>query len=421
MTMVELMVSLAIVMLVIGTAATAYLKLLKTYRSQGRLAESYMANLTGLELLRYDIEMAGFGLPANLGAGVNYSEAVEINPAPPFASPNDPTTLNDAPSGVPRAFVHLDNKGANNSDVLAIKSNAANIFDNPAAKKWSMITNASGAGPPLVVKWNDATMDFAAGDYFVALDNTGTLLTGPVSQWNNAFFTNASGPNGIPGCSANTPSASQIFYIYGIDNNVNNTTGTHRMPFNRVDYYLDTNGNAPSSCASGTYTLYRSAIDQATGKQLNKTPLIDCVMDFQVAFGIDPSGNGSQVVQWQENLLQNAIPGGAQNAPMTTAQIQQYLREVRVFVLYSEGLADAGSSPPGILNLGDQQIAAGLDSAHYTSTGTNFQQWSSSALTGSPQLSSFSPAGADLQYRWKIVEMAVKPNNLLNLAAGTSR
>jgi len=52
MTMVELMVSLAIVMLVIGTATTAYLKLLRTYKTQGRLAEGYMANLTGLELLK---------------------------------------------------------------------------------------------------------------------------------------------------------------------------------------------------------------------------------------------------------------------------------------------------------------------------------------------------------------------------------
>ena len=69
MTMVELLVSLAVVMLIIGAATTAYLKLLRTYRTQGRLAESYMANLTGLEMLRYDIEMAGFGLPASLAAG----------------------------------------------------------------------------------------------------------------------------------------------------------------------------------------------------------------------------------------------------------------------------------------------------------------------------------------------------------------
>ena len=78
MTMVELMVSLAVVLLIIGAATTAYLKLLRTYRTQGRLAESYMANLTGLEMLRYDIETAGFGLPATQlehCRGATYTEA----------------------------------------------------------------------------------------------------------------------------------------------------------------------------------------------------------------------------------------------------------------------------------------------------------------------------------------------------------
>ena len=94
-TMVELLVSLAVVMLILGAATTAYLKLLRTYKTQGRLAEGYMANLTGLELLRYDIEMAGFGLPAGLAAGVTYSEAAAVA-SPPFAY--NPATLNDSPN-----------------------------------------------------------------------------------------------------------------------------------------------------------------------------------------------------------------------------------------------------------------------------------------------------------------------------------
>ena len=94
MTMVELLVSMAIVLVIIGTATSAYLKLLRTYKTQGRLAESYMANLTGLEMLRYNIETAGFGLPINMN-GINYSEAADT------FLPYDPSTLNDSPSGVP--------------------------------------------------------------------------------------------------------------------------------------------------------------------------------------------------------------------------------------------------------------------------------------------------------------------------------
>jgi type II secretory pathway pseudopilin PulG len=409
MTMVELLVGLAIVMFIIGAAATAYLKLLRTYRTQGRLAEGYMANLTGLELLRYDIEMAGFGLPAALAPGATYNEAAQANsPAPPY----DPTLLNDSgtvPNG-PRALAHLNNAGANGSDVLSIKSSAANPFNNPAGKKWSMILTTP---TPKVKLWGvtalDPVMDFTTGDNFIILDNTGTLQPGE-GQWSCYQF-NSSAPNSGYYASATSipyPNPQHIYYMFGLDS----SAGGHRMPFNRVDYYLDKiAGSFPSTCAQSTFTLYRSLVDQATG-QLDKTPLIDCVRDFQVAFGLDTSG-GTLPIQWQDNL-----------AGLSAAQIQQQLREVRVFVLYQEGLGDTSTTPAfrfsGILNLGDQDIAHGLDNT-YSVPPNNFQQLSNAALSGHPALNSFSPAGADLQYRWKILEMDVKPMNLLNLTSTTPR
>ncbi len=288
-TMVELLVSLAVVMIIIGAAATAYIKLLGTYKTQGRLAETYMANLTGLELLRYDIEMAGFGLPANMN-GNNYTEAVADG-----AAPYNPTALNDAPANAPRTFVlgvgaqtlSKNNAGALvNSSVLAIKSSAANVFNNPTGRKWSMITNA-GANP-VVKQWGvtalDPVMDFTAGDRFIVLNNTGTLQVA-AGGWCNTFNTATAGAGYYLNAAAiGTPNNQQVYYIYGLDN----SNGTHNMPFNRVDYYLDNSiaADIPSSCAAGTFTLYRSTINQADGK-LNKNPLIDCVEDFQVAFGLD--------------------------------------------------------------------------------------------------------------------------------------
>ncbi len=432
MTMVELLVSLAIVMLIIGAATTAYLKLLRTYRTQGRLAEGYMANLTGLEMLRYDIEMAGFGLPAGL-AGATYSEAVQVNPETNFNAinnpnptpPYDPSTLNDSPNNPPRALAHLDNSSAaNQSDVLTIKSSAANI--NTTSKKWSMIING---GTPVVKLWGvtalDPVMDFTSGppaDNFIILDNNGNLLPGS-GAWGCYMF-NASAPNTGYYNNASTipsPPAQYIYYMYGLDNSTTNPSGVHRMPFNRVDYYLDKiASDFPSSCAANTYTLYRSTVDQATGKLLTQAPLVDCVRDFQVAFGIDPNGDPTQPIQWQANLT-----------GMTAAQIQQQLREVRIFVLYQEGLGDTSSSTgpgssnfrfSGYVNLGDQDIAHSLDPTNYPAPPNNFQQWSSAPLVGSPQLKTpFHATGADLQYRWKVLEIAVKPMNLLNLQAGTPR
>ncbi len=409
--MVELMVSLAVVLLIIGAATTAYLKLLRTYRTQGRLAESYMANLTGLELLRYDIEMAGFGLPASLAPGASYTEAVTDD-----SVPYNPASLNDAanpPNIGPRPFVHLNNTGANNSDVLAIKSSVANL--NPTSKKWSMIT-CCNAGLSWVKEWGvtapDPVMDFAAGpptDNFIVLNDTGQLQTNSSNNnWSfsfqNGYFTNANtiGPA--------APTNQQVDYIYGLDSG----NGAHVMPFNRVDYYLD-NGiptDIPQSC-SGTYTLYRSTISQQTGA-LVKTPLIDCVKDFQVAFGIDPYGDPTQSIVWEQTLLN---PDGS---PMSAADMQLQLREVRVFLLFREGLGDNGATPDfrfsGYLNLGDQDIAYSLDPADYPSVPNSFVQWSPAALPGAGALKSFTPTNStDVQYRWKVLEMAVKPLNLTNL------
>lgn len=409
MTMVELLVSLAIVLVIIGAATTAYLKLLRTYKTQGRLAEDYMANLTGLELLRYDIEMAGFGLPASLMAGATYIEAAAQatnTPAPPY----DPSGLNDAGNVPPRAFAHLNDSGRNSSDVLAIKSSAANL--NPASKKWSIITNPP-SGTATVKMWGgtslDPVMDFIANDNFIVLDNTYQLKAAAGNAWCFNFAGTAGPPTTGFYNNANTigtsmPSSQQIYYIYGLDIGA----GTHKMPFNRVDYYLDSIvGESPNSCAPGTFTLYRSTISQLDGT-LVRSALIDCVADFQVAFGLATNFDNN-INSWVRTL-------GA----MSALDIQKQLREVRVFLVYQEGLGDTsktagqGSSNfrfSGVLNLGDQDIAHGLDSTDYPLPPNTFQQWSPAALPGA--LSTFTPTVAQLQYRWKVLEMAVKPMNLI--------
>lgn len=411
MTMVELLISVAIVMVIIGAATTAYLKILRTYKTQGKLAENYMANLTGLEMLRYDIEMAGFGLPAGLGAA-NYTEASDGT-----VSYYNPANLNDSPNTPPRALAHLDNSAAaaHNSDVLAIKSTSANV--NATSKRWSLIYDG---GTPQVKQWNNSAMDFTAGppsaDNVIVIDFNGNLVLN-AGQWCNAFKT-AYFTNAAP--IATGLNTSYVYYVYGLDN----STNSHRMPFNRVDYYLDKiPAQFPSTCAASTFTLYRSTIDQQTGL-FDKAPLVDCVRDFQVAFGIDPSGNNTQPIQWQANLsqqawMQNYIAGNQ----MSAWQIQTYLREVRVFILYQDGLGDTSKSPSfrfsGVLNLGDQDIAHSLDPGVYSAPPNSFQQLSAAALPGA--LSTFTPTGADCQYRWKILEMDVKPMNLMNLPSGTPR
>lgn len=391
MSMVELLVSLAVVLLILGAATTAYLKLLRTYKTEGRLAEGYMANLTGLEMLRYDVEMAGFGLPQTI-AGVAYNEAVADG-----SLPYSPDALNDSSKSppVPRAFAHLDdgNTTRNNSDVLAIKSSVAAVAGNTTNKKWSFITSAG------FKKWGVTvpnSMDFTTSDRFIVLNTNGTLVTDS-GNWNflfsNDYFVGGT-PSNIP---AGLVPSGTIYYAYGIGSQVG-------MPFNRVDYYLDMEGQPPSSCAQNTYTLYRGTVNQSGGSMTgsNRSPLIDCVKDFQVAFGLDTDLDGN-VDTWVKTL-----------GNRTASDIRQQVREVRVFLLYQEGLGDTGSTPgfrfSGVLNLGDQDIANSLAPGTYPTVPNNFTQLSNAALGGS--LKNFSPTASDLQYRWKILELAIKPMNL---------
>jgi hypothetical protein len=266
---------------------------------------------------------------------------------------------------------------------------------------------AAGSNPfypanPTVKLWGitvlDPVMDFTINDNFIVLDNNG-ILQPAAGQWSCYTF-NTALPNG--GYYANASSLpyptsnKNVYYIYGLDNSTNNPAGAHRMPFNRVDYYLDKilgpPSQFPNSCAASTFTLYRSTINQVDGT-LNKAPLIDCVRDFQVAFGLATNLDGN-VNSWVQTL-----------AGMSAAQIQQQVREVRVFLLYQEGLGDTAKLPgqgfsnsgssdfrfSGTLNLGDQDT--GNLSSFNPATGPNYN-------------------AKDSQYRWKVLEMDIKPMNL---------
>lgn len=407
-TLVELLVSITIVMVIMAVAVAAYMKLLQGYKTGAKASENYISDLCGLELLRQDIEMAGYGLPLNLN-GNSYNEAVAAV---------TPTTLNDS-GNPPRAFAMSNNTGQNGSDILAIKSSIADI--NNASKKWSMIPWSTTTFQ--VKAWGGATLDPNAdftsteGDSFIILDNGGALQPAGGGVGFTTYTFNGNTPtsgyyqNTSNGTALPTPPNNQsVFFLYGIDTNA----GVHRMPFNRVDYYLDrVTGQFPSSCAD-SYTLYRGTIIQTGASAGNRTStaVLDCVRDFQVAFGLDTNNDGA-VDTWVADLIN---PQAGVTPVQTAADERTKVREVRIFILYHEGTGDvtdkAGFRFSGTLNLSDQDIAHSLDSVNYPAPPNNFKTLSSGALTGTPDLSSFTPAGSDRQYKWKVLELSIKPMNL---------
>ncbi|MGC8493601.1 MAG: PilW family protein [Syntrophobacteraceae bacterium] len=397
MTLVELMVSLAIVMLIVATASAAYIKLLLSYKSHSSISESYMSNLTGLELLRYDIEMAGYGLPSNTTA-IAYSEAASAHYGGDANLP-DPSTLNDTANPAPRAFVVAKSANANNSDILAIKSTLANL--SATSKKWSIITSAPAASDPnltvgpKVKLWGetalDPVMDFTTGDNIMVLDNNG-VLQAVSGTWCYSFNASAPYTGYYSNATAIAPGAGPdvVYYVYGLDN----SAGNHVMPFNRVDYFLAPTANKSCADYPNAYALYRGVVNQADGSITSPAPvLIDCVKDFQVAFGVNPSGNA---IVWQSDLNQENVPGGAgAGAAMTAAQIQQYLRELRVYVIYQEGGGKISKSP-------DYKFSGSFSPGADINLNLN---------------GTWTPTGQDVYYHWKMSEMDVKPVNLVNLQA----
>ena len=74
--------------------------------------------------------------------------------------------------------------------------------------------------------------------------------------------------------------------IYGIDN------VQPVRPFNRADYYID-NASVPQHCAPNTGVLVKAVVaHDAAGTTPTLLPLLDCVADMQVVYGLDNNADG---------------------------------------------------------------------------------------------------------------------------------
>jgi len=136
--LIELMITMVVFLLVIASASGVFTSLLTQFKQQGKVTETNIEGAIGLEILRRDLESAGYGLPWNveLGGGggndwnllVGYCEAV-----PDATITPDPTTFNNgaalgvcpaAPTAgtAPMAVRSGNNTGWNGADYLSIKS-----------------------------------------------------------------------------------------------------------------------------------------------------------------------------------------------------------------------------------------------------------------------------------------------------------
>ena len=343
-TIVELMITMVIFVLAIAAAAQIFAGLLTQFKQQTKIAESNIESVIGLELMRSDIEQAGFGLPWSLGPNtvtnnqiVSYTEAIDD----PFTAWDD-RKYNDN-NNPPTAIMADDPTGTlNNSDILVIK--ATNVATNTASSRWTYIY--AGAGVPKT--WGSAQEDLQDSDLV-------TVMT-PQRQLSNGNGTGGSyarpGTNGtVSGLTfANVkadgnykPFVAGTNLIYGI---APGGAGQYiTMPFNRADYYIRRPAAIPARCEPTTGVLYKGTIIHSSGDHL-ELPLLDCVLDMKVVIYSDEQRPAAQAAPVPHVTVAPPLnvpipqPLHLPSYPDIASAIRDQVKEVRVYIVAQEGQMD---------------------------------------------------------------------------------
>lgn len=365
-TLVELIITMAVFLLVIAAASRIFTGLLTQFKQQSKVIETNIEGVVGLELLRYDLEQAGYGIPAAIGAAIAYNEAV---------TPAD--VYNDSPSFPPRPVVLANNAGLNGSDYLVIKSSS--VATNDPAYRWSYIANWGSVNLP-PQSWNDPNENLSLGDKVIVMnpvvkDATGTITKMALVTSGSNFSTTFSpdlanwGSNYLP-----TANSYDVRLIYGLRSG----GAEPRMPFNRADYYIrrPTSG-LPARCAPNTGILYKATVNHADGGLL-ELPVLDCVADMRVVLMMDTD-------------LTPATPNTATNFTLAAsstaaATIRSQLKEIRVYIIAQEGQRDPTYTSWSTINVSDPDFGGIVG---YSTNGI-----------------------LDPNYRWKLYSLVVKPFNL---------
>jgi len=372
-TLVELIVVVTIFSIVMTLISVSFNRIAA---SSGRIAKSVetdIGGLIGLELMRIDLGLAGFGLPWSLG-GALYSGEAKTHLVDGNAE-TDAASFNDGSDRPPRAFVLKKDKGYHGSDYLVLKGSALGM--NGTARGWSYL-NYSSNGAVAKASKSEVELEPGKGDRVIVLNSAvrGGAAARELVTNGSSFYLAFDEKDELP--SPFRPRGREDHYlVYGIapapvpgdDNDL------VTFPFNRADYYIGppTDPEKISShCAPGTGVLYRGQVSQKGN--FKAFPILDCVADLQVMF-INGDGVATDI----------DFPGDAARS------IREEVKEVRVYLLVQEGKKDAGYSypvaePNRALVVGDRV-------------------WKQAEV-----LDTFGPDW--IHFHWKLYTIAVQPKNL---------
>lgn len=448
-TLIELLIVMLIFMFILMISASAFESVIKVSTGLTKSAQTQMEGVVGLEILRKDLNAAGYGLPwsfqttpgtsvtpdiatyleADLGSDnpVIGLSSDDFNDAPRNATAGAPipvapraVVLGTVPASAAKIITGGGKRSNPGTDYLVIKSSV--VAFNNSVGRWGYV-NYSGnqtANNSYIAKWN-STEDFADNDVVITLRNTfsGTsqaqhvlamedatkfsyrLLaknpsgnyTPPVTALNDIIYK----PTGnlIDPFGAKINNEKLITYaIKSFNSNpaIDDPNHLLRMPFNRADYFVRRPTTMAARCNPGTGVLYKAVIINEMGTSNNGGgqtlyPLIDCVGDMQVVFDMQDPTDANKTIT-QDNLT-----------GLNAEAIRTRLKTIRVYLLVQEGGKDMKYTYP----VTDTNNVISVSDERNSSLGRTFSQ--------ADMVSYF---GADWnKYRWKVYSVVGQPYNLL--------
>ncbi|MEK6691229.1 MAG: prepilin-type N-terminal cleavage/methylation domain-containing protein [Nitrospirota bacterium] len=380
-TLVELMITMTVFVLVIAGASQIFTGLLTQFKQQSKIAETNIEGAIGLEILRQDLEHAGYGLPWVIPSDVTYTAAETFSATPcGTGTTANPTTFNDSTPNAPRAVVSGNNTCLNGSDYLVIK--AINVATNNTSNKWALLGNTG------VLRYDISGDAFNTSDRVVVLDpGTSDATMRTLVGSGSTFYKQYSAVTDF-----NPSDSTTTRFIYGIRDGA-----APKVPLNRADYYISIPATMPSQCAVGTGVLYKATMNHGSisgVNQFTELPLLDCVADMQVVYALDNDEDGDFENGVGGDAYTNDISGlaGATGA----RDVRTRVKELRVYILAHEGQYDKNFTFSGFTaGACATCVRVGLSNTF----GRDFE-FATSGITNWQN------------YRWKIYTIVVKPNNL---------
>lgn len=340
--LVEMLISLFVFSMIISVVFTSFDTQVKHTTREYKLAESDMEVGIAKSIVERDIGMAGYGIAEDYSAATGFT-------IPAIA-------------GATNA----------NPDTLTLMGTALGM-EARAAQAWTYIASAA----PTFQVWGDTREDVkgdaTGNDVVILMEPSTKKLLVQGTEWlfkydgSNATPANrlTSAPSGIT--FSNPAIGTLVYGFYSFGDTV------AAQPYYAVWYGLG--GASPSNCAGGTQSLLRNE-SRTTIPTNNGDPLLSCVLDFQVAFGLDSNEDGS-IDLWDN--------GGVTAAGYDSQSLRRRLKQIRVYILMQSGNYDPNYTAPSPIWAGDNNLNTGR----------------SVPLTAAQQ-----------KFRWRVVSLNVTPRNI---------